>query len=267
MVTVFDGAAAPPCNFDVDVTCCDGWDTYDPELQTNASEYGAYVMWAATGRRYGTCTRVARPCGRSCNMTSNGFYWSEGAWLPYILDGVWRNCWCGCNGSFGCCTCSATCQVYLNGPVYSVSAVSVDGIAIPASSWRVDNGKWLVRTDGECWPDCQNYDVDSGTGTFFVTYQQGLAVPSVVARAAGELACEWAKACLGQPCRLPQRVQSVTRQGVSVSMVPPELLLSNGLTGIETVDQIIRSINPYGLASRMRIASPDAPVTRYTTQA
>lgn len=268
MVDTFTSATTPPCNFTVDTSCCPDWSTYSPTLQTNASEYGAYVMWAATGRRFGTCTRVARPCGRQCsNQMYSGQYWSEGTWLPYIVDGVWRNCWCGCDGGFGCCSCEPRCQVYLNGPVASVSGVSVDGTSVPASAWRVDNGKWLVRTDGDCWPVCQDYNVDSGVGTFIVTYQQGLAVPSVVARAAGELACEWAKACLGQPCRLPQRVQSVTRQGVSVSMVPIEQLLSHGLTGVETVDQIIRSINPYGLPSKMRISSPDELPTRFVTQA
>jgi hypothetical protein len=50
-------------------------------------------------------------------------------------------------------------------------------------------------------------------------------------------------------------------------MVPIETLLSNGLTGVETVDQIIRSVNPYGLTSKMRISSPDDPPIRFVTQA
>jgi len=50
-------------------------------------------------------------------------------------------------------------------------------------------------------------------------------------------------------------------------MVPLDQLLSHGLTGIETVDQVIRSINPYGLPSKMRIASPDDPPIRFVTQA
>ena len=28
-----------------------------------------------------------------------------GTFMPYIFNGVWRNCWCGCNGALGCCGC------------------------------------------------------------------------------------------------------------------------------------------------------------------
>jgi hypothetical protein len=90
-------------------------------------------------------------------------------------------------------------------------------------------------------------------------------MPSVLQRAAGELACEWAKNCLGQACRLPQRVTSISRQGVSVSLADVDQLLENGLTGLTTVDNIIRAFNPYRLPSRMKISSPDLPTMRRTT--
>lgn len=260
--------ASGPCNWNVDVSCCSDFNTYDATTQANAKDFGAFVMWAATGRRYGGCERTVRPCGNQCNNNGTyGYYWSDGTWMPYIFNGAWRNCWCDCNGSYGCCTCEPLCQVYLPGPVLSipVTGVSQDGAVVPASAYRVDMGQWLVRTDGTCWLQCQNYDVDSGAGTLFVTYSKGLEVPAVVLRAAGELACEWAKSCAGQACRLPQRVQSVARQGVTLSMVDVDMLLEKGLTGIPSVDQVIRSINPYGLTSSMKIASPDTPVNRMTT--
>lgn len=262
--------ASGPCNWTVDVSCCDTdfWNSLSVATQNAAKEYGAFTMWAATGRRYGGCERTVRPCGNQCNTNgAYGYFWSEGTWQPYIFNGVWRNCWCGCNGSLGCCSCEPRCQVYLPGPVLSipVTGVSQDGAVVPASSYRVDNGQWLVRTDGLCWTECQDYNVDSGTSTLFVTYARGLEVPNVVLRAAGELACEWAKSCVGQACRLPQRVQSVARQGVTISMVDVDALLEKGLTGVTTVDQVIRNINPYGLTSPMKIASPDLPVNRMTT--
>ena len=131
-------------------------------------------------------------------------------------------------------------------------------------AWRVDNGQWLVRTDGDCWPQCQDFDTDAGDTFFQVTYFKGIPVPSVLAQAAGELACEWAKSCLGAPCRLPQRVTSLSRQGVSVSLPDVSQLLEHGLTGVPTVDQLIRSFNPYGLTSAMGIASPDWPPSTRT---
>jgi len=52
---------------------------------------------------------------------------------------------------------------------------------------------------------------------------------------------------------------------VSISMVSIEDLLRHGLTGVTTVDQVIRNFNPFGLVSRMGISSPDDPVTRTVT--
>ena len=266
-----EGAPSLPCNWDVDTGCCqDLWDEASTELQTAAAEYGAFTIWAATGRRFGLCERTVRPCGRQCNECQQGWYWADGFFIPYILNGEWRNCWCGYDGGAGCCTCEPRCQVWLPGPVASipVSGVSVDGAVVPMEGhWRVDNGHWLVRIDDECWPDCQDYNVaPTEANTFQVTYNVGIPVPSILLRAAGELACEWMKSCMGQACRLPQRVQSIVRQGTTISMVDVDTLLKNGLTGITTVDQIITMFNPYGLKSRMKISSPDIPVTRITTQ-
>lgn len=268
MTLVFTSTApALPCNWDVDTSCCEEWATYSPTTQTAAAEYGAFTIWAATGRRFGACTRTVRPCGRETFKMPAGYFWSEGSWRPYIFDGAWRNC-AGCPGSaLGCCTCEPTCQVWLPPPVASIPAtgISVDGQIIPVNAWRVDDGQWLVRTDGGCWPSCQNYDVDSGTGVFQVTYGRGIAVPTVLLRAAGELACEWARSCVGAACRLPTRVASIARQGVTFSMVDVQVLLDKGLTGIFTVDQVIRNFNPYGITSRMNLVSPDDPVVRTTT--
>lgn len=265
-------APSLPCNWTLDPSVCCGndfWDDLTPELQQNAAEYGAFTVWAATGRRFGLCERTVRPCGRQCTDCSQGWYWSDGTWIPYILNGEWRNCWCG-NSDPGCCTCAPRCQVWLPGPVASipVTGVGVDGAVLPMEGhWRLDDGHWLVRIDGDCWPDCQDYNVNYGDmNTFQVTYMVGLPVPGILARAAGELACEWAKSCRGQQCRLPQRIQSIVRQGTTISMVDVDTLLRNGLTGVTTVDQVISMFNPYGLKSRMRISSPDAPVSRIVTQ-
>lgn len=260
-------ATVGPCEWTIDTGCCSDWDTYSTEVKQAATDYATTVLWAATGRRFGLCTKVVRPCGRQCSDETGGnvygWWWSDGVWLPYIFDGVWRNCWCGCNGLAGCCGCNVDCQVYLEGPVNSIISVTVDGETIDPNTYRVDNGVWLVRThdesDEDCWPQFQNFNKSSGEGTFVVSYLKGLAVPTALQRAAGELACEYAKACVGAVCRLPGRVTNLARQGVSISMVEVDVLLEKGLTGIATVDQVIRTFNPYGLTSPMRIASPDFP--------
>lgn len=265
-----------PCSWAIDTGCDPNWATYSQPIKDSATAYATTVLWAATGRRFGLCARTVRPCGKECSgdngYFNGGWYWSEGSWLPYIWQGEWRNCWCGCAGALGCCGCRVDCQVYLPGPVNSIISVFVDGTAVDPSTYRVDNGQWLVRTVATqsdvnpCWPLFQNFNVGpSATGSFVVSYLQGLAVPADLQRAAGELASEYAKACLGQACRLPQRATSIARQGVTVSLVDVDTLLNKGLTGLFTVDQVIRTYNPSGLTRPLRIVSPDATPIRTQT--
>lgn len=265
--------ANEPCNWDIVFNdCCDCWDSVSPNIQARALNYATSILWAATGRQFGLCEQTVRPCGRYCNSGAQGWIWNDGLfspWLPYVFNGQWRNCWCGCGGP-GCCTCEPHQQVYLPGPVAQVTQVVQDGFVIDPSLWRVDNNQWLVRTSGE-WPTCQDYNVDSGVGVFNdntlqVTYMRGYAVPQILLDAAATLACEFAKACTGAACRLPGRLSTVARQGVQLTFQNIDELINNMFTGIPEVDLAIKMFNPYGLARPMRIFSPDLPVTREVTQ-
>jgi hypothetical protein len=271
--------ATGPCDWEVVFNdCCDCWDELDPGTQQRALTYATTVLWAATGKQFGACPQTVRPCGKYCGGSGTmGYIWNDGLfspWTPYILNGQWRNCYCGCGSGSGpgCCSCEPDCQVYLPGPVASIAEVTQDGILVPASAYRVDDGKWLVRTDGECWPECQDYSVDAGLNVFndntmTVTYSRGEPVPQALLDAAGTLACEFAKACTGGPCRLPGRLSTIARQGVQLTFQNIDFLTANMFTGIPEVDQIIKAFNPYGLARPMRLYSPDLPVTRQTTTA
>ena len=265
-----------PCSWDLEPgLCCENWDTVDPAVQVAAIEFGTTVMWAATGKQFGLCPQTVRPCGRWCNQSYLGLFWNDGLftpYLPYVFNGQWRNCWCGCaSGSGpGCCSCEPHCQVYLPGPIASVTEVTQDGFLVDPSAYRVDDNQWLVRTDGTCWPDCQNMSVDAGLGIFedntmTVTYIRGHAVPQAVLNAAGTLACEYAKACMGGQCRLPGRLSTVARQGVQLTFQNIDELINNMFTGIPEVDMIIKAYNPYGLARPMRVWSPDLPQVRQVT--
>lgn len=254
-----------PCLWEVETTCCDGWDEYSETIRDVARDYATTVLWGATGRQFGVCVQRVRPCGRynSSRQWIWGFFWDGGVWYPYIDNtGTWRNCGCG----FGC-NCEPNCQVYLPGPVSSIIEVNLNGVTIDPTAYRVDNGQWLVRTDGDCWPLMADLNVDSGEGFFEVVYAKGVEVPRSLKVAAGILACEFAKACTGSPCRLPGRIAQVARQGVSVNMVSLDNLLENGFTGLPEVDQLIQTYNPNHLPRRMRILTPDIPIPRKVTSA
>lgn len=263
--------AIGPCAWTIEFNeCCECWDALDPGAQQRALNYATTVLWAATGKQFGECEHTVRPCGKSCAEQGwMGLYWNDGLfspWLPYVFNGQWRNCFCGT----GCGSCEPDCQVYLPGPVSAIEEVTVDGFLVDPSAYRVDDNKWLVRTDGDCWPKSQDFSVDAGLGVFndntmTVTYTRGVPVPAALLDAAATLACEFAKACAGQACRLPGRLSTIARQGVQLTFQNIDVLIGSMFTGIAEVDQIIKAYNPYGLARPMRLWSPDMPVVREVT--
>lgn len=266
--------AEGPCSWPVDTTCVADWATFSPDVQAAAVEWSTYVLWALTGRRYGPCQVTVRPCGPRCDgpggyltfpvtsgsTTSAGMPWM----IPWIDNGVWRNCGCG-----GGCACSATCEVALQGPVAEILEVTVDGAVVPSTAYRLDYVKTipvLVRIDDGCWPDCQDLDVGlDEVGSFGITYSKGIPVPRAGQLAAGQLAGEFAKACRGSDCQLPQQLASLTRNGIDVQVVDPTQFLENGLTGIANVDLWIRAVNPLRKAQRSRVYSPDMRPVRQVT--
>jgi hypothetical protein len=134
--------------------------------------------------------------------------------------------------------------------VTEVLSVTVGGVAF--TSWR-HTGAWLHRTDGRGWQDCAAADV-------VIEYLWGKAPPAGGKRAAVMLALELGKAEVGDSsCRLPKRVVSVTRQGVSMTLLDPQTFLQRGKLGIPDIDQWLASVNPKGLAERGSVWSPDVP--------
>jgi hypothetical protein len=248
-----------PCSWTLDMSCCSEWDSYTNTVRDRATAWATQILWALTGRRYGTCEITVRPCGSNCQYYGGWMAYPAVAdgvgtvWTPFIRDGVWFNCACA-----GACDCRARCRAWLPGPVSSVTEVVVDGIVIDPSLYRVDNREYLIGLGDQCWPDCQNMNLESPeVGTFEVTYLRGTPLPLAGQIAAGIMACEFAKACSGGACSLPQNLSTLARQGIEVTMVNPTDLLDIGLTGIAEVDLWIRSVNPDRKTHRPKVYSPD----------
>jgi hypothetical protein len=133
-------------------------------------------------------------------------------------------------------------------------------VVLDPAAYRVDQASYLVRTDGSSWPTTQNLALPtSSPDTWSVSYSQGIAVPLDLQDAAGLYACEIAKARTGGSCQLPNRVRSVTRQGVEINYVNEDDFLQKGRTGYDAVDSIINTYNPFGLVAAPRVLSPDLP--------
>jgi hypothetical protein len=225
------------------------------------------VLWALSGRRFGTCEVTLRPCRRDCYGE-----WPWG-WSEWNSTALGTSVWSGyrywfplsCGSCTSGCSCSEVSETVLPTPVNRIVQVKVDGTPLVTGAYRVDNNRLLVRTDGQQWPYCNDLTKeDTEAGTWSVTATYGEDVPEGAALAMGELACEIVKAGSGQDCRLPAGVTQLVRQGVTIQYPDVGQLLTEGRTGLYLVDLFLASENPNGLKSRARVYSVDRPLHRRT---
>lgn len=201
---------AGPCNWQVDYSACAGVPQWSAEDQARFEGMAVNLLWVWTGRRYGPCEATVRPC--------------DGTDCPVL-----------CRTGPGSCT--GPWALELPGPVDKVVDVTVDGVSVDPATYRLDPDGVLVRENG-AWPSTQDMQAPAGApGTFVVRYMRGHQVPDGGAIAAGRLASELYKASCGDSsCELPSRVQSITRQGVTVAMLDQFEDLGDGHTGIWLID-------------------------------
>lgn len=287
-----------PCTWDLRFPGCDpdDPDAIPEPLASMTEEQRSFYetvatsyLWNWTGRRYGLCDVTIRPCRQDCwvgvsTFTGGGALTTDGRlgtpYGPVLLEGRWFNISCGRCGDT--CGCDYTPSLVLPGPVDSVTEVRIDGETLDPSAYRVDNHRLLVRTDGDDWPTCQNMSnptrvnppsakaidepastaaTPSAEDTFEISYSRGIPVPEGGQLAAGVLANEFAKAACGaKDCQLPQRIQSITRQGVSVAVLDAFDDIDTGHTGIWIVDSWVASVTKSPATSR--VYSPDIPRSR-----
>jgi hypothetical protein len=217
------------------------------------------ILWVASGRQFGVCESTRRPCRVTCRV--DGVSMWDLVSRRSSGDSPWR--WalahCGrCRSDTCSCTSTEAVRLWHRSPIDIVD-VSIDGASVDPAAYRLD-GRLLRRVDGQRWPDCQDMNADLGEpDTWSITYTHGRPVPAAGQLAAGVLSCELAKAVVGdETCELPKRVQTVTRQGVTVGFVDPMSFIQQGLTGLYTVDLWLNAVNPHRLARRARAYGVDA---------
>jgi len=232
--------------------CCGGVATTNDDVVEDSINLATDLLFTLSGKQFpGTCTETIRPCttGQTC------FY----AWWLRDPDSF----------PLRVCGCAWTPQRDLGKwPVTDVTEVLIDGVVLAPSKYRIDEYRYLVRMAGPApdyvndgWPRCQHLDrPTTEEGTWSVTFEYGLAVSAGAESAVRTLACELVKACTpGTNCELPGRATRVDRQGVSVTLMDPNLL-AQGLTGLYLVDLWLKAVNPDGHRGSARIWSPDLSV-------
>lgn len=268
------------------ITDCPTWpvsyaecDTLGPEQCWTPTSKAIYeqaaveYLWNWTGRGYGLCPVTVRPCRSECSLGMPHPLDPVGPWMwgPVLLAGQWYNLACGICGDL--CSCVGTPQALrLPGPIDSITQILIDGQALAQAAYRVDNGWVLVRQDGDGWPSCQDMSLPAGeVGTWSIEYVKGTPVPLGGQVAAGVLAIELAKfACRDSTCQLPRRVQSVTRQGVTVAILDSFDDVDKGRTGVWLVDSWVASVTRRpkgGTVASVDIPRPRHRVTTWTAPA
>lgn len=243
---------------------CDGGIPVDPAERTPeqafAVAFATEILWRLSGRQFGACQRTVRPCRTGCNPPS-AYQVAEraaamhapiagAAWLPMPIT-------CGCTGD---CGCGPICEVRIDGPVVSVDAITVDGVELVAGTdYIVYSGGRIVRTGTACWPRCQDLTAPIGAaGTWSITYTRGVPVPPGGQRSVAALANEILKACGSAPgdCILPSRLQTITREGVTMVLDTTDVL-DAGRLGVPVIDMWLAAVNPNRQKAPPAVWSPD----------
>lgn len=200
-----------------------------PSTLESAHLYASEILYNLTKRKYpGECSDV---------------------WRPFGCNGCWSWC-CGGEGHLG---------MELPGtPVRAITSIVVDGVTLDADDYQLHDRRSIRRTDGMGWPcGCDLDDEDA----FVVTYTFGQAPTSGLVRAsallAWELSLAWTPDCTGE-CRLPKRVQTVTRQGVSFAVIDPLTVFKDGMTGVADVDLLLMAHDRGEARGRAKVAVPGA---------
>lgn len=252
-----------PCGWDI-IGCddCGALNNLSDEVRTAVEERAITRLWEWTNKRFGPCPIAYRPCKTKCAET--------GGWLWNMPTGSGRRIDLNCGGCGDSCSCKEVSEIILPGPIAEPLEILIDGVELDLSRVRVDNYNRLVRIDGGRFPTCQDLGAPATeVGTWQVTIAKGEEVPPGGALVAGILACEYAKGMCGDDsCRLPRRVTSVTRQGITIAMLDDFQKLQVGFTGIWEIDDWIATYTTNlrtGPWQMGRVSSPDIREQRFTT--
>ncbi len=260
------------CDWPVDETCLpaltDEQETERVALDA-ARDLAIDVLWALSGRQYGVCPTVVRPCpmsylpnGRLGNPYGGGMGYGDGymavMWSGDGTSGNWYNVACGCGGR---CMVSGPRMAHLPGPAQSIIEVKIANTVLDPSQYVLEKNILYRKTpddDGDfdgngsysspsSWP-AQDLSRPAGEeGTWTVTYMKGFPVPKGVARLTGLLVNEFYQACTGGKCRLPRTVTEVSRQGVTYRSFNPHDIYQSGKVGIPEIDLWLAAVNPRAL--------------------
>ena len=242
-------------------------DTYaNSDYAYDACKTASYLLWGMSGRKFSGITTVTEryvssfdPYLRTSGSTLN--------YAPILIDGQIENIQSGgllnrfgYNQDFQGDGTSSSSRLRLRGrKVVKIHTVrDLNGTIIDPSKYYLAEHSTLVGVPGSGW----------FSSRVEVTYTYGSPPPTAGRAAARVLATELVKLYEGDDtCALPQRVTSISRQGVSYTVLDSQDFIDELRTGIYAIDLFLKTANPDKARARSRVFSPDMPRARRITGA
>jgi hypothetical protein len=215
-------------------------DLANTEFAQEAVESASYLMWAMSGRKYHGVETVTERYVMSIPMLDLRIVQTPlnikdirliAATLPTVYPPKTR--------------------IRLRGmPVLSVNTVrkTRNGEVISPDDYYLEEHSVLVF----------KYNLSEDIE---VNYTYGSEPPAIGKMAARHLASQFAMLWGGleEDCALPDRVTSVTRQGMTYTVLDNQDFIQELRTGVYFVDLFLKTVNPAGARQRSRVFSPDIP--------
>ena len=234
----------------------------DSDYAYDAVKTASYLLWGMSGRKYSGTTTVTE---RYVSVYDP--YLRAGAsvmtYSPTLIQGEVKNLRIGGSGLYGDDDylgdgTSSNTRIRLRGrKVVKIHTVrDIDGNIIDPSQYYLVEHSTLLATPGATWT-LSNVEV---------TYTYGTPPPTAGKNAARMLAIELVKLYEGDDtCALPQRVTSISRQGISYTVLDNQDFIDDLRTGLYSVDLFLKTTNPDKARARARVFSPDVPKARRIT--
>lgn len=221
-----------------------------PETLTKAIAFASDVLYNLTKRRWsGSCTDTYRPTE------------DDACFYPRMIDGKWANV-----GYYEDVVLPAN-------DVTAITSVKINGGLVDPGLYGLRDRKVLYakrQPDGSYlqWPTYYNdpHADSSAPSTMEIVYVHGAAPPPSMVTAAAllswEFAVAWTPDCTAG-CRLPQRVTTITRAGVTFAIIDPLSVFEKGMVGVPDIDALIQSVNYGETRQRSFVGRPGRPTSAF----
>jgi len=226
------------------------------EFTLEAAQVASNLLWAMSGRKYTGETIVTERY--TCTLRNNRLGPSIRTTSPVLFGGDVYNIPSGDYDEYSELTSdgmSPDSRIRLRGrPVTKILSMRnrLGQVIDPSSYYLVDHSTIQVKA-GTPWTPCNTE----------ITYAYGVPVPMAGRMAARKLAIEFARLWSGdEMCELPQRVTSVSRQGVSYTILDNQEFIDELRTGLYEIDLFLKTVNPDNARRKSKVFSPDQPRAR-----